>query len=90
LQDADAECSDLTIELDQYGIAELFPDEIDNGASDRCSADYITSGRTEFRCSDVGASVNEYYSLEDKNGNVGGCTANVTVVDKIVSTAVGV
>lgn len=75
----------MSIELDQHGIALLDPGDIDNGASDDCGVVAISSGQTEFGCSDVGESITDYYTLVDHNGNIGSCDTNITVRDSVVS-----
>jgi hypothetical protein len=82
-----ASCSGVTIELNEDGTAVLGPNDLDNGAKDNCAVVGITSGQTEFDCSDVGETILDYnYSLVDNNGNNGSCTTNITVRDRIVSS----
>ncbi|KAG7365898.1 hypothetical protein IV203_028568 [Nitzschia inconspicua] len=84
--DIDASCFNMTIELDQYGLADLLPEDMDNGAIDNCAVAAISGGNTEFHCSDVDSTILQHYSLVDHNGHYGTCIANVTVVDSVGPT----
>jgi hypothetical protein len=85
-QNMDASCADVSIELNNDGIAILGPDDLHNGASDACSVAELTGGKTEFDCSNVGRTIMDYFSLVDNNGNNGSCITNITVRDSVVST----
>ena len=82
-------CQDITIELDNDGAAEVFPEQIDAGSNDACSANglpgvllSITSDTTIFGCGDVGEQVLTL-TVEDNSGNTSTCTATVTIEDNI-------
>ncbi|WP_421947699.1 HYR domain-containing protein [Phaeodactylibacter xiamenensis] len=82
-------CQDITIELDNDGAAEVFPEQIDAGSNDACSGNglpgvllSITSDTTIFGCGDVGEQVLTL-TVEDNSGNTNTCAATVTIEDNI-------
>jgi hypothetical protein len=82
-------CQDITVELDNDGAAEVFPQQIDAGSYDACSGNglpgvllSITSDTTIFGCGDVGEQVLTL-TVEDNSGNTSTCTATVTIEDNI-------
>ena len=73
-----AVCSDFTVALDADGNASITHEDIENGSTDNCSIDTMYIDRTDFTCADVGE--NEVtLTVVDAAGNVGTCTAIVTV-----------
>ncbi|MCP4124773.1 MAG: HYR domain-containing protein, partial [Bacteroidetes bacterium] len=82
-----AVCQDLTIALGANDIATLLPSQIDNGSSDVCSGSELSMlvDKTSFDCSNLGANI-VTLSVSDECGNVGQCTAMVTVVEDIIPT----
>ncbi len=73
-----AQCQNLTIQLDINGTATITPAQIDNGSTDACGIESITLSQTDFDCSNIGDNVVTLF-VTDSSGNVGTCTAVVTV-----------
>ncbi|MDW3648635.1 MAG: HYR domain-containing protein [Bacteroidia bacterium] len=80
-------CQDLTVQLDVNGLATILPSQIDNGSFDICGIDSIYLSQTSFSCSDVGVN-SVILSVRDSSGNIGTCTANVTVEDNVAPAVV--
>lgn len=80
-----ARCKDITLKLDENGLAEYSPSLINDGSSDNCQANsplsiyYLT-------CNDIG-SFTETFSVSDPSGNSASCTGLVMVVDNIAPIA---
>ena len=83
-------CQDVTIQLDVTGTAFLFPINadptmsVDNGSFDACGlADpAFTLSQSLFTCDDLGV-VTVTLTVEDVNGNIATCTADITVEDNV-------
>ena len=78
-------CKDITVTLDPFGVTSIVPTDIDNGSFDNCAAyDYLTftASKTDFGCLDLGENVVTLF-VTDPCGNVGTCTAIVTVEEGI-------
>ncbi len=75
-------CQNITVYLDDTGIATITPDMIDNGSFDNCGIETYQITPDEFDCFDVGDNlvtliVTDYYGLRDT------CEAIVTVIDPV-------
>ncbi len=81
--DPTAIAQNLTIQLDDNGLATISASEIDNGSSDNCAVDNLSLDKTEFDCSNVGSNTITL-TVTDINGNSSTATANITVVDNII------
>lgn len=80
-----ANCKDITVQLDAAGNASISADDINNGSSDVETADadlILNIDKSNFDCSDVGANTITL-TVEDEDGNESTCTANVTVEDNV-------
>ncbi|NNE28303.1 MAG: hypothetical protein HKN16_01615, partial [Saprospiraceae bacterium] len=76
-----AVCQDITIELDANSQASITASDINNGSFDNCTnpGDLVISvSQTNFTEANVGLNT-VTLSVQDINGNVGTCTATVTV-----------
>ena len=82
-----AVCQDLTIYLDGTGNATITTGDVDNGSSDNCSIASYALSQSSFDCSMTGAN-SVTLTVTDASGNVGSCTATVTVIDSVTPTAV--
>ena len=71
---------DITVELDENGMASIAGDSVDNGSSDECGILMIEVEPAMFDCDDVG-DVIVTQTVTDNNGNTSQCTATVTVED---------
>ena|GEM_PF-5145682 len=79
-----AACQDVTVQLDENGLASIVPSAIDSGF-DACGIASLSLDRTNFSCDDIGNQT-VTLSLSDHNGNSNSCEATVTVVDEIDPT----
>jgi hypothetical protein len=70
----------ITVELDENGVASITPSMIDDGSADACGIKSYTLDIYNFTCENVGAN-NVILSVEDINGNVASLNAVVTVKD---------
>ncbi len=77
-------CRNITVPLDNTGMARIVAADVINSASDNCPGTlrfYLS--RTTFSCSDIGSPVPVTLTATDASGNTSTCMANVTVVDNI-------
>ena len=72
-------CQNLTVELDENGMANIAENAINDGSSDPCGIAYDTNF-TNFNCSHLG--VNPVtLTVTDANGNSSNCQATIRVID---------
>jgi L-asparaginase II len=77
---------DITVYLDENGIAGIEPDEIDNASTDNCAIAAYALDIDSFDCDDVGTPVTVTLTVTDVNGNTATGTAVVTVLDNLPPT----
>ncbi|HYQ59138.1 MAG TPA: Ig-like domain-containing protein [Draconibacterium sp.] len=75
-------CQDITIYLDETGVAYITAQDIDNGSFDNCELDTIMISRDRFDCFDVGENEVELYAI-DAYGLRDTCIGIVTVIDPV-------
>ena len=75
-------CQDITVQLNQNGVASIDATQIDNGSNDACGIDNIAIDIYNFDCSNVGANT-VTLTVTDNNGNVSTCTSTVTIEDNV-------
>ncbi|MEO8732709.1 MAG: gliding motility-associated C-terminal domain-containing protein, partial [Flavobacteriales bacterium] len=80
-------CKDTTLYLDNNGNVSITAHDLDGGSTDNGQIMSITASQTVFDCGDLGSN-QVVLSVTDDQGNVGTCTALVTVLDTIAPTAV--
>ena len=73
-------CMDVTLELNEDGIAYIIPSELVD-INDPCGVAVITADVDEVSCADIGTPVEVNIFANDGNGNSSFCSAMVTVVD---------
>ncbi len=73
-----AVCLDITVELDQDGMASIVAADIDGGSTDNCTIVSISVTPSDFDCANVGPNV-VTLTVTDQSGNTSTCTATVTV-----------
>ncbi len=78
-------CQDVTIELDEFGMASITPADIDNGSFDNCAIESMELDTYDFTCVDLGDNM-VTLTVFDAAGNSAYCTATVTVEDNITPT----
>ena len=70
----------ITIDLDETGVASITAEQVDDGSSDVCGIASLAVSPSSFTCEDVGA--NEVtLTVTDEGGNSATGTATVTVQD---------
>jgi len=80
-------CQDITIQLDDSGMASIVVDDIDGGSTDNCGIASAEIDINTFDCSNIGAN-NVLLTITDINGNEASCTAVVTVEDSVAPITV--
>jgi len=76
----EAECQDVTVDLDATGNASILPAQVNNGSPNACGLGQLSLDVSNFTCADVGD--NEVtLTITNSNGNTGSCSATVTVRD---------
>ncbi len=75
-------CMDLTVELDENGMAVITPEDVAT-ITDNCGIMTTAIDIFEFSCDDIGTPVTVQVFAEDESGNLSTCTAVVTVVDAL-------
>ncbi len=74
--------SNVNVSLGPDGTITALPEYIDAGSFDNCDIDLsISSGPTEFDCSDVGETFTLFLTVEDVGGNTNTCFSEVSIVD---------
>jgi hypothetical protein len=82
-----ASCKNISVYLNDAGIATITPDDIDNGSGDACGISSMSVSKTTFDCHDLGPN-NVQLTVIDRAGNVTTCTAVVTVLGLKPSSAI--
>ena len=78
-----AVCRDVTLYLNDRGVAALSPDTLNNGTIDNCSAPLtFDADQDRFTCSDLGTQP-VIVTATDPYGNEGVCMAQVTILDTL-------
>ncbi|OEK02080.1 hypothetical protein BFP97_11355 [Roseivirga sp. 4D4] len=77
---------DLTIALDNDGLASITTSQVDNGSSDNCNIT-LSLDRFAFDCSDVGQHTVTLTGT-DPSGNTASATATITIIDSTAPTAI--
>ncbi len=77
--------SNVTAYLNNVGIANVTPVDIDNGSSDNCGILALSLSKSFFNCGDTGINT-VYLTITDINGNIDSASAIVTVVDTVSPT----
>ncbi|MCF8237347.1 MAG: T9SS type A sorting domain-containing protein [Saprospiraceae bacterium] len=76
-------CKDLTFYLDDQGSPiTIQPEDIDSGSQDNCEIETLTLNKSTFDCDNLGGNV-VLLTATDPSGNVGYCSATVTIVDTV-------
>jgi hypothetical protein len=75
-----AVCQDIDVSLDANGMATIAAAQIDNGSTDNCGIANIEVSPSSFDCDDLGDQT-VTLTVTDLSGNIGTCTATVSVAD---------
>ena len=74
-------CMDVTLELNEDGIAYIIPSQLVDTINDPCGVLVFTADVDEVTCADIGTPVTVNIFANDGNGNSSFCSSTVTVVD---------
>ncbi|SFN70175.1 LamG-like jellyroll fold domain-containing protein [Salegentibacter flavus] len=74
----------ITVQLDELGMASITPEMIDNGSNDACGIESLILDVTDFTCENIGENT-VTLTATDVNGNESSATAVVTVEDNIAA-----
>jgi len=70
---------DITVELDEFGLASITSNDIDNGSTDNCAIASMSVVPNSFDNSNIG-DVTVTLTVTDENGNETTCDAVVTII----------
>ena len=81
-----ASCKDITVYLDDLGMASISADSLDNGSTDNCEGALTFSTipvRLSFGCDDITQDMPLTYTfvVSDPCGNTATCETHITVID---------
>lgn len=76
----DAECKDITVELDDTGNVTILPAQVNEGSADACGLGQLSLDVDTFGCGDIGENT-VTLTITNSGGSTGNCTATVTVND---------
>lgn len=71
----------ISVVLDENGVASITPEMIDDGSNDNCELGNLSLDISEFSCDDLG-DVTVTLTVHDVSGNSASATATVTVLDE--------
>ncbi len=77
-------CQNITVELDNDGLATITPAQIDNGSNDNCGIITLNISIDSFDCDDIGANTISLI-VNDGSGNSAQCNGLVTIEDNTPS-----
>ncbi|MEH0156541.1 T9SS type A sorting domain-containing protein [Limibacter armeniacum] len=75
-------CQDITVELDQEGIATITPEMINGGSSDDIGISLLECSKINFNCDDIGVTLVKL-KVTDTDGAEATCKARVNIVDNL-------
>ena len=81
-----AHCKNITVDLDENGIATITPEMVNDASTDNCGISFMTVNPDTFDCSNQGANT-VTLTVTDENGNSSACTATVTIRDNVQPVA---
>jgi hypothetical protein len=85
--DPTALCQDITVELNQQGVAAISAGDINDGSFDNCGIISLSLSDSTFVCNDIGPNLVTLTATDGSN-NTSSCNAIVTVEDNIAPMAV--
>lgn len=78
----EAICSNLSIELNSIGNAQISAGDIDNGSFDNCELASLEISQMDFNCDDIGMQM-VTLTATDASGNTSECVSEVEILDLI-------
>jgi hypothetical protein len=72
----------LTIQLNQLGVASITNSQVNNGSTDNCGISTIVLSKSSFDCSNIGSN-NVLMTVTDASGNFRTVSATITVQDTV-------
>lgn len=78
----DAQCKNVTLQLDDTGNVSISPEDVDNNSSAACGIASMTLNKYSYNCSNVG-SLLVRLTVEDNNANTSSCIGVVTIQDNV-------
>ncbi len=94
VEDPNAICKDITVQLDATGNASITAADLDNGSNDNCPGFSLALNDYDFDCSDIQGQFNTNnvvavtLTVTDGAGLTDQATCNVTVRDEVDPTAI--
>jgi len=79
-------CQNISVPLNELGVASIAADLVNNGSSDACGIQSIDIDSSDFDCTEIGVN-NIELTVIDARGNIATCYAEVTVTDPIAPDA---
>ncbi len=80
-------CKNITVYVDESGVAKIGPSDIDNNSTDNCGIGSMEVSPMNVTCMDVSNPVQVTLTVYDDSGNSSSCTSTVTVRDQIAPNA---
>ncbi len=78
---------DITVSLDESGVAAIDSADIDNGSTDNCDILFLALSQNSFTCEDIGINM-VTVTVTDGSGNTSECVSNVSIQDDIAPICV--
>jgi surface protein len=88
ITDPVAICQDITVQLDNNGLASINGINIDGGSTDNVGIVSYTAVPDAFNCNDIGVNT-VTLTVTDSSGNTDTCTATVTIEDNLDPNVIG-
>ncbi|MCB9235628.1 MAG: HYR domain-containing protein [Bacteroidia bacterium] len=80
-------CQNVTVYLDNSGMASILASDVDSGSTDACGIASLVVDSTSFDCSEVGANM-VTLTVTDSSANSASCMATVMVMDTVAPVAI--
>lgn len=76
----EALCKNITVSLNEGGLASITAANVNNGSNDACGMGSLSVSPSSFSCANVGPNT-VLLTVADLNGNLDTCSATVTIID---------
>ncbi len=83
-----ASCKNVTVNLDNSGMASIVGSDVDAGSTDDCGIASMSVSPSTFDCNSLGANT-VTLTVTDPSGNTASCTATVTIDDPLSACCAG-